>query len=153
MCKRTGGPCSSVRGGRCSLLAAHHIYTIRCSCSCQDTCNWIFLTFSTSFLCTVPVTSLRVPVAELPVTNCRKYSDIWPCVRRPISNDTAARKKLQDNNMITWLLLVFLAVRYIQSVDSTNGSEKLANHSFEARSLQVYRSMAVKLCLRSSRRH
>jgi hypothetical protein len=47
--------------------------------------------------------------------------------------------------MISWLLHVFLVVTYSQSVDSTNGSEKLANHIFGARSIHVYGVVTVKM--------
>ena len=47
--------------------------------------------------------------------------------------------------MISWLLHVFLVVTYSKSVNSTNGSEKLANHIFGARSIHVYREVTVKM--------
>jgi len=47
--------------------------------------------------------------------------------------------------MITRLLHVFMAVTYSEPVDSTNGSEKVANHIFGARSIQAYRAVTVKM--------
>jgi hypothetical protein len=119
-------PCSSVRGGCCSLLAVHHICTIWCTCPCQDTCNWIFLSVRHCFV----QFQWQDSSCQLPVTNCRKYSDNWSCGRRLIWHDTARHKKLQDGNMMTWLLQVFLAVTNSQSLDSTNSSGKLANQQY-----------------------